>query len=301
MRITDYIDQIKSLTENLKGRDYGFRPDNVYQEGIPENREIIGQMVDPLMLPGSSIENKEALIDLHKKSSDGKACLLLVEHYSNFDYPCLVRLVEKDKDLGIPVASAFLPLQGMKLSEGNPITAAFSNSYDTIVIYPSRSIDKVQDEAERKKIRDISVPINIAAIKELTKRKHAGHIITVFPAGTRYRPWEPESGKGVREIYSYLKTFDYLCFLAINGNTLVPCREEVMEQDEPRQDVMTFTFSDVVDSKTFRQKAAAEVTPDMDVRQHTVDKVMETLFAMHDRNEPARLEKLKALGINNQE
>ena len=295
MKVSDYMEQIEIMSKNLEGRDYGFRPDNVYQEGVPENREIIGQMVDALMLPGSGLENKEALLALHEKSREGKACLLLVEHYSNFDYPCLYRLMEKDPQIGPEIAKAMLPIQGMKLSEGNPITAAFSNSYDTIVIYPSRSIDKVEDEAERKRIRETSVPINIAAIKELTHRKHTGHIIIVFPAGTRYRPWDPSSRKGVREIYSYLKTFDYLCFLSINGNTLVPCREEAMEKDEPSPDLMTFTFSDIVPAKAFRNDAAAETPEGEDAKQYVVDKVMDTLFAMHENNEPARQEKMGRL------
>ena len=292
MRVSDYKEQIQQLSKNLEGRDYGFRPDNVFQEGIPENREIIGRMVEALMLPGSGLENKEALLELHQKSLEGKACMLLVEHYSNFDYPCFFRLLQKDPQCGEEIAGSMLPIQGMKLSEGNPITAAFSNSYDTIVIYPSRSIDKVEDEEEKKRIRDISVPINIAAIKELTRRKHSGHIITVFPSGTRYRPWDPSSRKGVREIYSYLKTFDYLCFLSINGNTLVPCREEAMEKDEPRPDIMTFTFSPVIESRSFRDEASKEVPEGVDAKQYVVDKVMDTLFAMHEKNEPARLEKL---------
>ncbi len=298
MRVTDYIEQIEQMNRNLAGRDYGFRPDNVFQEGIPENREIIGSMVDALMLPGSSLENKKALEELYARSREGKACLLLVEHYSNFDYPCLYRLLQRDGEMDPGVVKSLLPLQGMKLSEGNPITAAFSNSYDTIVIYPSRSIDKVEDEQERKRIRDVSVPINIAAIKELTRRKHSGHIITVFPSGTRYRPWDPGSRKGVREIYSYLKTFDYLCFLSINGNTLMPCREEAMEKDEPRQDIMTFTFSEVIEARAFRQEASEEVPPGTDPKQHVVDRVMDTLLEMHEKYEPARREKLKARGIS---
>jgi glycerol-3-phosphate O-acyltransferase len=284
------------MSKNLEGHDYSFTPDNVYQEGVPENREIIGQMVDSLMLPGSSLENKDALIELYNHSKNGKACMLLVEHYSNFDYPCLFRLMEKDPDLGPEMANSMLPIRGMKLSEGNPITAAFSCSYDTIVIYPSRSIDSVEDAEERKKIRDISIPINIAAIKELTHRKHSGHIITVFPSGTRYRPWVPSSRKGVREIFSYLKTFDYMCFVSINGNTLVPCRGEVMENDEPVQDLMTYTFSPVMEARKFRRESSSHDVPEgVDIKQHVVDKVMDTLLAMHDANEPARLEKLKKL------
>ena len=59
----------------------------------------------------------------------------------------------------------------MKLSESSALTAAFSNSYNTIVIYPSRSIDLVQDPEKIAEIKKISNPINHAAMKELTKKK----------------------------------------------------------------------------------------------------------------------------------
>lgn len=295
MKISDYSDQIATMSKNLEGHDYGFRPDNVYQVGSAENREIIGQMVDKVMLPGSSLENIEAIKELYQHSQDGKACMLLVEHYSNFDYPCLFRLMEQHPELGPEYAKTLLPIQGMKLSEGNPITAAFSCSYDTIVIYPSRSIDKIEDEEERKRVRETSLPINIAAIKELTHKKHTGHIIIVFPSGTRYRPWDPTSKKGVREIYSYIKTFDYLCFVSINGNTLLPCKEDDMVSDKPSLDIMTYTFSPVIKSKDFRKEASNDLPEGGDAKQHVVDVVMDRLFTMNEENEPARQAKLKAL------
>ncbi len=68
-------------------------------------------------------------------------------------------------------------------------------------------------------------------MKELTERKYNGQTILVFPTGTRFRPWEPESKKGVREIFTYLKSFDNILFLGINGNLMKPHKSEDMNAD----------------------------------------------------------------------
>jgi len=294
MTVADFSDQIKQMHKNLTA-DYSFTPENVYQEGSPENREIIGQILDKLMLPGSGINNKENLLKLHEYSKQGKACMLLIEHYSNFDYPALYRMIQNDPDLGEEIAKSLLPIQGMKLSESSDITSAFSRSYDTIIIYPSRSIDGIKDPDELKRIKEISVPINHAAIKELTHRKHHGRMITVFPSGTRYRPWAPDSRKGVREMYSYLKTFDYSVFISINGNILRPCRSEEMSMDEPTPDVLLFTVSEPFQSKKKRKEWQEAAPEDSDPRQYVVDKVMDNLFQMHEDNHEEQQKRLKAV------
>ncbi|MDA3851812.1 MAG: 1-acyl-sn-glycerol-3-phosphate acyltransferase [Spirochaetaceae bacterium] len=294
MTVADFKEQIEEMHKNLTG-DYTFSSANVYRQGNHENRQIIGAVLDQVMLPGSEIQNKENLQELYNYSKQGKACLLLVEHYSNFDYPGLYRLVEKDEELGPEIAKSMLPLQGMKLSEGSRITSAFTRSYETIIIYPSRSIDQVSDPEEKKRIQEISVPINHAAIKELTHRKHHGRIILVFPAGTRYRPWVPDSRKGVREIFSYLKTFDYVSFISINGNTLKPSESEDMSQDKLSKDVLLFTVSKPLRARTIRKEWQETAPEGSDSRQHVVDKVMETLLEMNTKNEPIQNERLKKL------
>ncbi len=268
------------MKKNLTG-DYKARPDNIYLEGVAANREIIGGLLEKIMKPGSSIVNPENLKKLYDYAKSGKSCLLLIEHYSNFDYPALYRLIEKHPDLGPDVADCLIPIQGMKLSEGSDLTAAFSNSYTTIVIYPSRSIDAEKDPVKQAEIKKISNPINHAAMRELTRRKYNGHIIIVFPAGTRYRPWVPDSKKGVREIYTYLKAFDYIEFISINGNLLIPCQEDDMEKDTVNQDIIRFTVSEPISGKEFRQDKINHAPEGTDPKQYVVDQVMEELEKMH--------------------
>lgn len=283
MTVADLTDLIETMHNNLDA-DYSFTPENVYQQGSKPNREMIGSLLETLMLPGSAINYKENLKELHEYSKQGQACLLLLEHYSNFDYPALFRLIEKDPDLGPEIAESLLPIRGMKLSEGNDITSAFTRSYDTIIIYPSRSIDQVKNPEELKEIKAVSVPINHAAIKELTHRKHHGRMITVFPAGTRFRPWEPDSKKGVREIYSYLKTFDHVVFISINGNTLRPSESEDMTHDRPVKDLMLYTVSKPMKAKKIRKEWQEEAPENEDPRQYVVDRVMGILSEMHEEN-----------------
>ena len=281
--------------ESNLNRDYEFCPENVYQEGCPPNKEIIGQLADIYMLPGSRIENIDALKELYSRNQSGESCLILAEHYSNFDFPIFYRLIENDPHLGPVIAKTLLPIRGMKLSESSPITAVFSRSYDTIVIYPSKSLDSINDPNELASIRRISVPINHAAMREMIDRKRNGRIILVFPAGTRYRPWDPSSRKGVREIHSYLKTFDNVIFLAINGNALPPNVSGDMTQDQVVEDLMIFTCSDIVCGREFR-KTAEESTPEgKDPKQHIVDRVMFELEAINNRVEPERLKEKSLL------
>ena len=275
--------------------DYSFTPENVYQQGSPPNREIIGQVVDKLLLPGSRIENVQALKELYHRSQAGESCLILAEHYSNFDFPVFYRLMEKE--LGVEAAATLLPIRGMKLSESNPITAVFTRSYDTIIIYPSRSLDVISDPHELAETRKISVPINHAAMREMIERKHHGRIITVFPAGTRYRPWDPNSRKGVREIHSYVKTFDNILFLAINGNALPPQEKADMDQDEPVEDLLILTFSEILRGRRYRKEKEASAPEDKDPKQYVVDCVMKDLEEIHNRMEPLRREELRRLGF----
>ncbi len=282
------------MGDNLKG-NYAFTPDNVFQEGCPTNKEIIGRIVEALMLPGSRIDNIESLIEFRRRSLEGQSCLLLVEHYSNFDFPAFYRLMENTPRLGPEAAAALLPIRGMKLSEATPVTAAFVRSYDTIVIYPSRSLDAIKNPEELEKTRRISVPINHAAMKEMITRKHSGRIITVFPAGTRYRPWDPDSRKGVREIHSYVKTFDNVMFMAINGNILPPHESDDMAKDSPTKDLLIFTCSRIVGGKQFRKESELSSPEGIDPKQHVVNRVMEELRKLHDSVEVERLKELKAL------
>jgi len=296
VKIKDLKEQV-ALIQSKQTANYEFTPENVLQLGSPESREIIGQLIDQILLPGSRIDNWESLKELWEKSQKGESTLILAEHYSNFDFPAFYRIIEKTPELGKQIADSILPIRGMKLTETSPVIATLSRSYDSIIIYPSRALDAIKDPEELAKVRKISVPINHAAMKAMIREKHNGRMILVFPSGTRYRPWAPESKKGVREIYSYLKTFDNVIFVAVNGNSLPPHESDDMTEDVIQQDLVIFTCSDIYSGKDFVREMTEKAPEDKEPKQFVVDQVMNILEEMHNKVEPERLKELEALHI----
>ena len=181
----------------------------------------------------------------------------------------------------------------MKLNEASPSVAAFTGAYTRIVIYPSRSLQGLDAEKDHAEIVR-SNTINRAAMKALLEAKVSGKIILVFPSGTRYRPWDPSTKKGVREIDSYIKSFDYMCPVAINGEVL-HVRQGDMMDDSVSKDVVRFTIGPVRSCGEFRAaaKAEAEAAGVEDKKQATVDAVMQLLEEMHIKGEAEREKLLK--------
>jgi len=296
VRVSNFIPQLPLYESNLRG-NYDFIPENVYQTGCQANREWIGKLVDTLALPGSRIENVESLIELRRRCLAGESCIIMAEHYSNLDFPVLFRFIENHEELGPEVAESLLPIRGMKLSETLPIIAVLSRSYDAIVIYPSRTLDSITDPKELAEVRKTSVQINHAAMREMIIRKRNGRIIVVFPSGTRYRTWDPSSKKGVREISSYVKTFDNIVFVGINGNLLPVNRTDDMSQDELMRDLMLLTCSDIVNGRRFKAETQALMPRGENPKRQLVDRVMLELEKIHVCVEPKRLEEKHLLGF----
>ena len=290
MNVRDSITRYLIIKDSDEEK-YRFSPNNVYQEGFAKNRERLGQIIDKFTYPQSRIDNVEYLAELYNRCQKGETCLILGEHYSNMDFPSFFRMVEKQ--LGQKIAESILPIRGLKLSEESSDVATPTRAYDTIIIYPSRSLDSITDPKELEETRKISVPINHAAMREMIKRKKNGRIILVFPAGTRYRSWDPESRKGVREIHSYIKTFDNMVFIACNGNILPPIKNEEMALEELQKDLLIYTCSPIVKCSDFKKQAEANTPSGQDKKSFVVDSIMAKLFEMHDKVEPARLREKK--------
>ncbi|MCX7655129.1 MAG: 1-acyl-sn-glycerol-3-phosphate acyltransferase [Treponemataceae bacterium] len=261
---------------------------NVYQIANKELLSYIDAILDELVLPESGIDGFEHLEELLQKAKGGASCLLLVEHYSNFDLPVLSYLLRKKSERGAEIADAIVAIAGLKLNESNPIVTAFTEAYTRIVIYPSRSLAGLDPEKDQEEIAR-SNAINRAAMKTLNKVKKEGKLILVFPAGTRYRPWDPESKRGVREIDSYIKSFDYFCPVAINGNVL-RIQPGDMAEDLVCQDVVKITVGPVIQCHDFREQARhkAEMLHGADKKQATVDAIMALLDQMHQEAEKIR-------------
>jgi glycerol-3-phosphate O-acyltransferase len=262
--------------------------DNVYQEGDGAILPILDEMIDPLMLPGSGVDGMENLEELLAKAESGKSCVLLLEHYSNFDLSIISFLVRKAGGRGKDIADAIVAIAGMKLNEDSPVVAAFASAYTRIVIYPSRSLHGMDPEKKKVEVPR-SMAINRAAMKALDTVKTQGKIILLFPSGTRYRPWDPSTKKGVREIDSYIHSFDYMCCVALNG-MLLHVKQTDMMNDIVTSDIVRVTAGPIFSCADFRAKARgeAEAAGVEDKKQAVVDAIMAELERLHNEAEDKR-------------
>jgi glycerol-3-phosphate O-acyltransferase len=262
--------------------------ENVYQEGNRDILPLLDDMVNSLILPGSGVDGMENLEELLSKAESGKSCLLLVEHYSNMDLSLVSTLVRLAGGRGEAISNALIAIAGMKLNEDDPIVAAFASAYTRIVIYPSRSLhgmdgDKKQAELAR------SAAINRAAMKALDEQKVKGRIVLLFPSGTRYRSWDPSTKRGLREVDSYIRSFDYMCCVALNGMVL-HVQQTDMLNDVVVKDIVRVTAGQAQSCAEFRDKAkaAAEATGVEDKKQAVADAIMVELDRLHTGAEEKR-------------
>lgn len=257
---------------------------NVYQEGQEETIPYIDHIIDSLLLPGSGIMGMEHLSALLDKAREGKSCLLLLEHYSNLDLPLFSYLLRRDSERGKEVAASLVAIAGVKLNESSPTVAAFTGAYTRLVIYPSRSLQSIDSEKNRDELLRINA-INHAAMKALIDIKKKGKLVLVFPSGTRYRPWDPGTKRGVREIDSYIKSFDYMCLVAINGEVLHVRRGDTGSGEDMMDDYVSegqvrFTAGPVLSCPEFRNAARINEKVE-DKKQAAVDAIMDQLEIMH--------------------
>ena len=213
-----------------------------------------------------------------------------MDHYSNMDLPCFLHLLENyGEDWASDFAKRIVAIAGMKLNEANPIVRALTESFTRVVIYPTRSLNSVENqnisEEEKEAERQRARKINFAAMRAMDGCKKRGQIILVFPSGTRYRPGKPETKRGLREIDSYLRLFDLLLPVSINGNVLRfnPEDPENMVMDLVTPDVVTLTAGKMIECKPFRNKILETVPADHpDPKQVTVDTVMDIIEKLHN-------------------
>jgi glycerol-3-phosphate O-acyltransferase len=271
--------------------------ENVFQEGSREILPILDSMVEAWIEPGSGLDGLEHLEDLLAKAESGKSCLLCVEHYSNLDLSIVSFFVRKAGGRGQAISDALIAIAGMKLNEDNPMVAAFAGAYSRLVIYPSRSLQGLDAEKDRAEIIR-SNGINRAAMKALNDLKTRGRLILVFPSGTRYRAWDPSTKKGVREIDSYIRSFDYMCPVALNGE-LLHVHEGDMMDDTLSRDLVRVTAGPVIACAEFRDRAraAAEAAGIEDKKQAAVDALTAEMEALHNRAEIKRRAMLERPGI----
>lgn len=266
----------------------------VYEEANPEMRKYMFKLLDDTFSADSGLGNLENFKDFYEKVvKQGKSGLVLMEHYTNLDLPAIIYLLQK---VGEPwaddFASRIVAVAGMKLNEASAGVRAFTEGFTRVVIYPTRSLNAVEakgiSQEELKAEEQKARKINFAAMRAMDACKKRGQMILVFPSGTRYRPGKPETKRGLREIDSYLRLFDYMLLVGINGNCLRinPDNPDDMLEDILEPGKVTLTAHPVLDCKKFREDVLSSLPADeSDPKQKTVDKVMQILDEIHNQVE----------------
>ncbi|MBN1799587.1 MAG: 1-acyl-sn-glycerol-3-phosphate acyltransferase [Spirochaetales bacterium] len=294
--INDAYKEVRKKLIKNSSIDKVITEDNVYQEGLATNKPLISQVVSELMLPGSRINGFENLLELYELAQTGKSCILFMQHFSNFDIPNFYELLERHGEIGEKVSQSIVSIAGMKLNEENDFVRSFTEAYTRVVIYPSSTAKNTEDTKKKLEEKIKQIKINRAALHAITHLKHNKRIILVFPTGTRFRPWDESTGKGLKAVYSYLKTFNYMVCVAINGNTLRLNPSNKMDEDFVTRDVVMYTVSKVFNCKEFRTQSLKHAKLIENSKQHVVDDIIKELDALHKNAEFERVQVLKQAG-----
>ena len=286
LALKSMLEHLGPLVEQYASKDNIITEENVHKLKNPHIREVVESTVQKLLLDGSTIYPMQHIAAFLKEIKAGKKGIILSEHYSNLDLPIFLYLMEQMGDEGKDLANRCIAMAGMKLTEENPLIAAFTEGYERIVIYPSRTLAGITDPNQLEEEKKRSRSINIASMRTLEEVRKEGKAIIVYPAGTRYRPGKPETKRGVREIDSYIRTSDVMLLTSINGNCLrISDDPSNMLGDIVCQDRVVIEVSPVINCEEFRERAKLHCGEGDDKKQAVVDLVMKELEIMHNRNE----------------
>lgn len=258
-RTAEFFDYYKKMISGSKmHEDTEITPDNVYQEAHKENRELLLEIMKKCHLPGSTILGVENVLELDKLAQQGKSCLILSEHTSNLDVPSLyARFYDHENDTLKEIFERFIFIAGTKLN-AFPLVKLFTEMFTRVVVYAIRSLNEIKNDQERKDEVELANKINLKSTRKIGELRNQGYIFFLYATGTRYRPWAPETKKGITAIHSYLNSFDYFCCVSVNGNNMPPEEHEDMTNESVYDDVIVFNFGEVQDTREYLKKVAEE-------------------------------------------
>lgn len=274
-------------------------PSNVYQVANEKNRAIADKLVSDNLLPESHLSNTDNFLEFYRGVKNGKSGLILMEHYSNTDLPVFLYMLDHsgNEEL-VNLSKRVVAVAGKKLNEDNPIVKAFAEGFTRIVIYPTRSLSANEKNAGAAGETTRARNINLSAMRAVHECKKRGEVILVFPAGTRYREGSPETKRGLREIDSYIRLFDTMILVSINGELLkIQPGKEDMLSDLVTPDKIVITASPVINCREFRNSFLASLpASEEDPKQKIVDHMMEILESQHNSAEETRFLRGKTQG-----
>jgi glycerol-3-phosphate O-acyltransferase len=249
-------------------------PESVFQVAQTQNRERFTAIIDDLLLPGSGVEGVESLRSLHALAARGRPALILSAHVSNLDVPALYTLLEKRGEAALFEDIIFIA--GRKLTEGCKSIKSMAEMFSRVVI-SAKSSKMTEQESSA------GMAINKAAQRKIAELQRQGKMFLLYPTGTRCRPTVPRTHHGLREIYNYVRKFEYCVCCGIRGNILPPRDDVDMIDEYPRRDTVVYSFGKVrniaawLDELSRRQPEGTA-----DRKQFVVDAIMDEIYSLGD-------------------
>ncbi len=280
-----FADEIRLMTQYSNGTT--ITKHNVLREGRRGGRRLLDSIIKKTLQPKSGIIGFENLQSLYQLCQQGYSTLILMEHYSNVDFPVLMYLLANHSHIGEQIGRAIIPMATIRLNEDDRAVSAFTDAYTHISIFPARRLEQISmsrsHEAERHKAREI----NHAAMRHMQTLKSSGHIILMFPSGTRYKSNKPETKRVLKIVDSFMKRFEYIILGGIMGTLLVVNDPKDMLSDYVRKDRMVYAFGAPTATKKFRapHKKLAQNRNDLALR--VTDQIEKELEKMHTVAESA--------------
>ncbi|HOJ49827.1 MAG TPA: 1-acyl-sn-glycerol-3-phosphate acyltransferase [Spirochaetota bacterium] len=251
-------------------------PKKVFQPAFLANREIFKKFLDKLILEGSGIIGENNLLEFYQYFKNGESCLILSEHKSNFDVPVFFAVMyNQKKQIFREIFEKIVFVAGRKLNEEEFFIKTMAEQFHRVIVVPKSDSDD-----------PTALKINLATQKFIKENKK-NYIFLVFPTGTRSKPWEPETYKPLREVFNYIKSFNKIIFMSIDGNCLPPMPTK-MSGEIPKQDVIKLIFSKVYDTLEIinQKKEEWEKTEkDIDFKQFFMNFVIKSIYSQKERRD----------------
>jgi len=277
----------KMIGNSKMHEDISITPENIYQIAHKENRDLLFEIVNMSHLPGSTILGVDNLLKLHSLAQEGKSCIIFSEHVSNLDVPSMfVRFYQYPDERLKEIFEKIIFVAGVKLNE-NPYVKLYTEMFTRIVIFPIRSLDKMIGKKEFEDRVNLARKVNIKSTRKIRELRNQGYIFVMYPAGTRYRPWDPDTKKGIKETTSYLRSFDCFCCSSITGNNMIPEKHEDMTGETYKKDIIVFNFGEVKNTKDYINNICKEenfesVKDSERIKQFVVDSIMKEIDDLHE-------------------
>jgi hypothetical protein len=143
-------------------------------------------------------------------------------------------------------------IAGRRLNEDSLTVKLFAEMYTRLIVAAKTETQHANQE-EMEQIYKINY-----ASQMYLKNHIKDHIYFIYPTGTRARVWDHSTYKVLTESVNYLRKFDQVIFLSVDGNCMFPLPNIGMDSEPVVKDKIILQFSKAFHVKELIQKAQEE-------------------------------------------